>query len=445
MPLRLESLPAPKSDPIWGHATEFNQNQLRYLTGLAREYGDIVPLRLFLYRAAFFNRPDLVEEILVTKHRSFVKSVAFRRFAEVAGYGVITSDGDLWRRQHRLVQPAFHRERVESLGRTMVERAERMRDSWRDGEAREVQADMMRVTLEVVCETLFSADVSGEARLLGESFTEALSAVYYRMTGLQTMVPGWVPHPTRVRVWRSTRRLDQMVYRMIQEHQQGGDRGDLLSMLLAARDESGRPMSDRQVRDEVMNIVVAGHETTACALTWAWYLLAGHPEVEARLHAELDAVLAGRLPTVVDLPRLVYTGEIVAEVLRLYPPLWIITREAIEDVEIGGCTVRKGTIAMFCQWTLHRDARYFERPEQFEPERWADGLAKRLPRFAYFPFGGGPRICLGNTFALMEATLILATIASRFRLRLVPGETVTPNGGITLRAKPDMPMTLHRR
>ena len=445
MPLSLTSLPAPKSDLIWGHGTEFNANQLRYLTELAGQYGDIVPLRLFLYRAAFFNRPDLVEEILVTKHRAFVKSIAFRRFAEVAGDGVITSDGDLWRRQHRLVQPAFHRERIEGFAGTMVERAQRLQEAWCAGEEREIQSDMMRVTLEVVCRTLFSADVAGEARTLGTAFTDALESVYRRMTGVQTMVPGWVPHPTRVRVWRATRRLDRMVYRMIREHQEAGDRGDLLSMLLAARDEDGQPMSDRQVRDEVMNIVVAGHETTACVLTWAWYLLALHPEVEARLHAEVDTVLGGRSPTVDDVPRLVYTGHVVAEVLRLYPPLWIITREAIRDVEIGGYLVPKGAVAMFCQWTLHRDARYFERPEQFEPERWADGLARRLPRFAYFPFGGGPRICLGNTFALMEATLILAVIAARWRLTLVPGQTIVPNGGITLRAKPGVRMTLQRR
>jgi cytochrome P450 len=445
MPTTLDTLRAPKSDPIWGQSTEFNRNQLRYLTELARDYDDIVPLRLFLYRAAFFNRPDLVEEILVTKHRAFVKSVAFRRFAEVTGFGVITSDGEHWRKQHRLVQPGFHRQRVESFAQAMVERADSMRDEWQHGEEREIQADMMRVTLEVVCRTMFSADVSSDARALGESFTEALDAVYQRVSGVQVMVPGSVPLPTQVRVWRATRRLDQMVYRMIREHKESGDRGDLLSMLLEARDETGAAMSDRQVRDEVMNIVVAGHETTACALTWVWYLLAQHPEVEARLHAEIDEVLGGRLPTVEDLPRLAYTGHIVTEVLRLYPPVWITTREAIQDVTIGGHELRKGTIAIFCQWTIQRDARYFERPDAFEPERWADGLARRLPRFAYFPFGGGPRVCLGNTFSLMEATLVIATIASRFRLALVPGQTITPHGGVTLRAKPGIQMRLIRR
>lgn len=445
MPTPLESLRAPKSDPIWGQSTEFNRNQLLYLTDLAREYDDVVPLRLFLYRAVFFNRPDFVEEILVAKHRAFVKSVAFRRFAEVTGYGVITSDGDHWRRQHRLVQPGFHRQRVEGFAQAMVERAASMRDEWRDGEEREIQADMMRVTLEIVCKTLFSADVSRDARALGESFTEALDAVYRRVSGVQVMVPGSVPLPTQLRVWRATRRLDQLVYRMIREHRESGDRGDLLSMLLAARDEAGAAMSERQVRDEVMNIVVAGHETTACALTWAWYLLAQHPAVEARFHAELDAVLGGRLPSVDDLPRLPYTAQIVTETLRLYPPVWIMTREAIQDVEIGGYRLRKGTIALFCQWTIQRDPRYFERPDAFEPERWADGLAKRLPRFTYFPFGGGPRVCLGNTFSLIEAALILATIGSRFRLGLVPGQTITPHGGVTLRAKPGVRMTLQRR
>jgi cytochrome P450 len=445
MSTTLGALRAPKGELIWGQSTEFNRNQLRYLTDVARDYDDIVPLRLFVTRAVFFNRPDLVEQVLVTKHRAFVKSIAFRRLAEMTGDGVITSDGDHWRRQHRLVQPGFHRERIEGFAQAMVERADSLRQEWRDGEEREVQADMMRVMLEIVCTTLFGADVSRDSSEIGEAFTEALDAVYRRVSGVLILVPSRVPMPAQLRIWRANRRLNKLVYRMIREHQETGDRGDLLSMLLAARDEANGAMSDRQVRDEVMTIVFAGHETTACALAWAWYLLAQHPEVEARLHAEIDEVLGDGLPTVADLPRLAYTGQIVTETLRLYPPVWITTREATQDVEIGGHRLRKGTVAMFCQWTIQRDARYFERPDSFEPERWADGLAKRLPRFAYFPFGGGPRVCLGNTFAQMEATLILATVARRFRLKLVPGQTIEPHGGVTLRAKPGIRMTVHRR
>lgn len=437
--------PAPKGQFIWGQATEFNRDQLRYAIMMARDFGDIVPIRLFTTRVVFFNRPELVEQILVTKQRSFIKSIAFRRLSEMTGNGLITSDGDFWRRQHRLVQPGFHRERVEGFAQAMVEQTTHLLGGWHDRETREIQAEMMRVTLEIVCRTMFGADVSGSSAEIGATFTEAIDAVNRRVSSVLMLVPRQVPFPHQLRIWRATRRLDRLVYGLIRDRKASGGGSDLLAMLLEARDELNGALSDREVRNEVMTIAFAGHETTACALTWAWYLLAQHPEVEQRLHAELDAVLGGRPPTVADLPHLTYTSQIVMETLRLYPPVWILVREAIEDVEIGDYTVRKGDVAMVSQWTIHRDRRQFERPEAFEPERWADGLVRRLPRFSYFPFGGGPRICLGNTFAQMEATLVLASVAQQYRLRLVPVQSVEPLGGITLRAKHGIRMTLHRR
>ena len=446
MSASLTSLRAPKQHPIWGHGLELHRDQIGFVSRLAAEYGDVVPLWVMPYRVVFFNRPDLVEEVLATKQRHFVKSIVLRRLGELLGDGILVSDGDYYRRQRRLVQPAFHRDRVDGYGRVMVDHTERMLDGWRDGEERELQAEMMRLTLGVVCDALFNADVAGEAGEVGQAFTAALRAVQDRTSSIQIVLPGFVPLPARVRLWRATRRLDRMVYRIIREHRTAGGSGDLVSMLLAARDEeTGRGMSDRQVRDEMMTIVLAGHETTALALTWGWYLLAQHPEVEARLHDEVTQVLGDRLPTVADMARLPYTGMVISEALRFYPPAWALVREAVADVEIGGYPLRKGAVVLISPWTMHRDPRYFERPEAFMPERWADGLAKRLPRFAYFPFGGGQRQCIGTGFAMMELTLIFATMVRRFRLRLVPGQQIGYMPAITVRATPGIRMVVQAR
>jgi cytochrome P450 len=418
---------------------------LQYLTAVARQYGDVVPLRLPPYRVVFFNHPDLIEEVLATRQRAFVKGTIVHRLGEVLGRGLITSDDELWRAQRRLIQPAFHRERIEQYGALMAGHAERVIDEWQDGQPREIQHDMMRLTLGVICKTVFDVDVDDEASELGQAFAVAIEAVGGRAAGSQSAFSALTPVPGRLRLWRATRRLSELVDRIVRERRQGGDRGDLVSMLLAAHYEDGRPVPLRQVRDEVMTIVLAGHETTTVALTWAWYLLARHPEVEARLHAELDAVLSDRLPTVGDLPRLAYTSYVVQEVLRLFPSVWGLAREANQDVDIGGHPLRKGDVALCSQWVIQRDARYFDDPDAFLPERWADGLERRLPRFAYFPFSSGARQCMGKAFALMELPLLLATIARRFRLTLVPGQSIATRAGVTARPVPAIQMIPRRR
>jgi cytochrome P450 len=446
MVVSAETRRVPPAHPIWGHSDGLNRDQIGYMTWLAKEYGDVVPLWLPPYRSVFFNRADLIEQVLSTKHRSFRKSIVQRRMNEMLGEGLLSSEGARWQRQRRLVLPAFHRERIEAYGQTMVEQAEGHVREWRDGEVRDAQQEMMSLTLGIVCKTMFGVDVSEEAGELGRAFTAALHGIHDRTASLQIVLPGSVPTPARIRLWFAVRRLNRLVYRIIREHRRGGDRGDLVSMLLAARDEhGGAAMSDREVRDQLMTIALAGHETTALALSWGWYLLAQAPEAEARLHAELAEVLGGRSPTLADLPLLTYTGMVVSEALRLYPPAWALARQAAEDVEIGDYLVRKGTFVMVSQWTIQRDARYFDRPDAFEPERWADGLAKRLPRFAYFPFGGGPRQCIGSGFALMEASLLLATIAQRYRLEVLPGQEIVPEPTITARAKHGIRMRLHAR
>jgi cytochrome P450 len=432
---------APAPHPLFGHVPAFGRDGLGFLTLLAREYGDLVPLRLTPFRAVFVNHPDLIENVLVTHNRSFVKSLAVRRARTLVGNGLIVSEAEFWLRQRRLMQPAFHRERIAGYGQVMVAYAQQHVADWQSGEIKDIQQEMMQLTLQIVGKTLFDADMTGDAREVGAAFAAALESMQARINGMSMLLPDGVPTPTMLRLRRAVRRLDELVYRIIRERRASDqERGDLLSLLFQARDvDDGSGMSDRQLRDEVMTLVLAGHETTALALTWTWILLAQHPHVEARLHAELNQELQGRAPHVDDVARLPLSSAIIAEVLRLYPPVWATGREAIEDTRIGDMAIRRGTVVLLSPWATHRDARFFPEPDSFRPERWLDGLATRLPRFAYYPFGGGARQCIGNAFALMEGALLLATIAQRCRLALVAGQTIRPVPTSTLRpARPVM-------
>ena len=417
---------------------------LKYFTGIIREYGDLVGLRIFNFRILLLNHPDHIEDVLVNHPRKFIKGRVLQANKRVFGRGLLTSEGDFWLRQRRLAQPAFHRARIASYASTMVEYTERLLHEWQDGEERDIHKEMMRLTLHIVGKTLFDADVERDAQDIGKSMELLLEfGADFRRT---LFVPQWLPTPTNIRVERAIRQIEKVLYRMIAEKRASGrDAGDLLSMLLAAQDEDGSRMTDKQLRDEAITLFLAGHETTANTLSWTWWLLAQNPAVEAKLHAELRNVLAGRAPSLDDLPKLVYTNHIITESMRLYPPAWGTARTAIEDHEIAGYGVPKGSGVSFAQWTVHRDARWYEAPDEFRPERWEGDLLKRLPRFAYFPFGGGPRQCIGNAFALMEAALILATIAQQYRFRLVEGHPVVPLASITLRPRHGIRVVMESR
>jgi cytochrome P450 len=320
----------------------------------------------------------------------------------------------------------------------MVEYAERMVSRWREGEKRDIHRDMMRLTLGIVAKTLFNADVSGDADRVGTILSEIVKPFASQAT-VKWILDNRLPTPGHRRFHRSARHIDAIVFRIIAERRVSGrDEGDLLSMLLQAQDEDGSQMTDQQLRDEVMTLFLAGHETTALTLSWAWYLLALHPEAEAKFHAELDAVLGDRPPTVADLPRLRYTEMIAKESMRLYPPAYGVGRQPIAECEIGGYRVPAGTQIFAFQWVTHRDPRFFDEPEQFDPERWTEEFIDRLPKYAYFPFGGGPRVCIGNYFAMMEIILVLAAIGRKFRLPLaddspveiLPAMSLRPRAGI---------------
>jgi cytochrome P450 len=444
------ALEAPGPKTFWpgGHVLNFRRDTLRFLTRAAREYGDVVQFRVGTEQIFLLNHPDLVRDLLVTHHERFHKGRALQRARRLLGEGLLTSEGDFWRRQRRLAQPAFHRQRINFYAQVMTEYAAKTSARWRDGATLDISREMMRLTLALVGKTLFDADVESDADEVGRSLTDVMELFGYLMMPFSELLEK-LPLPPQRRFKRARARLDAIIYRIIEERRRSeADRGDLLSMLLFAVDEEGdrRGMTNEQLRDEVMTIFLAGHETTANALTWAWYLLAQNPEAEAALHDELDAVLKGeRLPTVEDLPHLRYTEMVVSETMRLYPPAWAVGRLAMEEHEAGGYRIPRGSIVLASQYVMHRDPRFFPDPERFDPLRFTPEAKQSRPQFAYFPFGGGPRRCIGEGFAWAEAVIILATLARRWRLSLAPGQTIKPQPRITLRPKGSVLMELERR
>src|SRR5918997_3370211 len=438
--------PGPTGHRLTGNLFDYTRDYLGFLTRCAREYGDIVRLRFVNVPVYLLNHPDYVEHVLVQNNRNSIKSKGVRHSLGFLGDGLLTSEGDFWRRQRRLAQPAFHRERIDAYSGVMVECAERAISGWKGNETRDVHEDMARLALDVVAKTLFGTLLTVEFEEVGA----ALETITQRFTGRGGVlfhIPEKVPTPANLRFRRAVRLLDGIIYKIIEERRAGGERaGDLLSMFLEARDEeTGESMSDRQLRDEVMTIFLAGHETTANALSWTWYLLARHSEAEVRLLEELGEVLGGRAPTVGDLPRLRYTDMVVKESMRLYPPAWAFGRETVEDCEIGGYHVPAGTQLVMSQWVTHRDPRYYDRAEEFRPERWVDDSVEELPPYAYFPFGGGPRLCIGRSFAKIETVLLLATISQKVKFSLAESQRIKPLPSITLRPRNGMRVVLTRR
>src|SRR5438132_6005386 len=429
--------PGPKGTPIMGVMREFNRDSLGFIERAQRDYGDIVWMRFLYVPALFLYHPNEIEYVLATNAKNFIKSMSLRSnfFQRLVGNGLLTSQGDEWKRQRRLTSPAFHRERIAGYAGTMVDYTKRLTANWREGETRDVHRDMMRLTLEIVVRCLFSADVSNDVDEVGATLGELVKP-FARQATLKWILNNRLPTPYHIHFHRLAKKIDRVVYRIIAERHAGGsDKGDLLSTLLAVRDEDGSQMTDRKLRDEVMTLFLAGHETTALTLAWSWYLLGQHPEIEARFHAELDRVLGDREPTLADLPQLKYTEQIAKECMRLYPPAYGLGREAIEDCEIGGYRVPSGTQVFMFQWATQRDPRFYDEPLAFKPERWTNEFIERLPKYAYFPFGGGPRACIGASFATMEIILCLATIAQRFRLELAPDHPVTIYPAMSLRPR----------
>ena len=422
--------PGPEGHPVLGNLREFAADTLGFATRLAREHGDVARFRLVNREAWLLSGPDAVERVLVANHRNYVKHTFFWRKVEaIFGRGLLTNEGDAWLRQRRLAQPAFHHARIAEYARIMVDYTLDRVAGWSDDEELDVRSEMTSITFRVVAKTLFDAEVMGDVAEIAEAFDTGIEEIARRIRR-PVLVPDWIPTRGNRRYGRAVARMDRLVYRIIDEHRDGRDRGDLLSALMRVEDEEGRPMSREQLRDETITMLLAGHETTALALTWMWYLVSQHPEVAERLEAEVDAL--GGAPGVEDLPRLPFTERVVKESLRLYPPAYSFGREAQEDDAIEGWPVAAGTTLFVFPWVLHRDPRFFPDPLRFAPDRWTADFERDLPRLAYIPFGSGPRMCIGREFARMELVLILAAIAQRVRLEW-GSEPPVPMASITLR------------
>jgi cytochrome P450 len=437
--------PGPEQGFFDGLRSPLRHDPLGFMARVAREYGDIVCLRFLHYRTYLLFHPDQIEDVIVNNNRKFIKGRILRANRHLLGNGLITSEGEFWLRQRRMMQPAFHRNRVANYATTMTDCAQRVLESWRPGQQFDLHDAMTRLTLQIVGKTLFHADVEQQAPRVGENLHVLLEYTFDFRRLLIT--PRWLPTRRNRQAKQAVRNLTQIIDAIIEQRRKSNeDAGDLLSLLIHAQDEDGSRMTNQQLRDEALTLFLAGHETTASTLSWTWMLLAQNPRVEEKLHAELDSVLAGRTPTLDDLPQMPYTNQVITESMRLYPPAWAMARLAIEDHELGGYPIPKGTGIAAVTWIVHRDPRWYKNPEEFCPERWACGeLLKEIPRFAYFPFGYGPRQCIGNSFALMEAQLVLATIAQRFRFTLAPDRPIVPLPSITLRPRYGLHVQVHPR
>jgi cytochrome P450 len=437
--------PGPKGTLIGGNISQFFPRRLDFLLEVAREYGPVASFRLGRRQVFLVSDPHLVEQVLVTDAKHYIKHFGARAYRLVLGDGLVTSEGEFWLRQRRLSQPAFLRPRVLSYIPMMAGQVDRMLAHWAPGKSVDVYSEFTALASAIALKALFNLDAPNDRKRFTDTVHLAVDLIQARL-GRVFQLPIWFPTPTNLRLRRAVAELDRVVHQFIaagRARPQPAD--DLLSRLVCAQHEDGTRMTDRQLRDEAMTLYLSAHETTALTLSWSWYLISQHPNVEEKLEAEWWHVLGGKIPTVDDLPALPYTAAVIAEAMRVFPPVPIIGREATKDVELGGYRVKRGYTVLMSQWVNHRDPRYFPDPEQFRPERWEEGLAKRIPKYAYYPFSGGQRACIGNAFALTEAAVVLPAVGQKYRFTLDVGAIIELNPKITLRPKYGIPATLQPR
>lgn len=441
-----DSPPTVKADLFGGHFLSFRRDPTGFLQKISA-LGDVTTFRMGKVPVFLVNHPDLIRDLLVTSHYKFFKGRALQRAKGLLGEGLLTSEKEFHLRQRRMIQPAFHRKRIENYAVSMIEFGEQMANEWQAGEVRDIDREMMRLTLNIVGKTLFSANVEGDAAEVGAAMSTIISMFNFMLLPYSETLEK-LPLPPIKRLKHARKTLDELIYKIIDERRKSGaDTGDLLSMLLLAQDEeTGGAMTDKQIRDECLTIFLAGHETTANALVWTFYLLSQNPEAERKFHAELDAVSGDESLTPADYPRLKFTEQILAESMRLFPPVWTLGRLSIEEHEFGGFHIPPQSLVLASQFLAHRDARYWEQPEDFVPERWSDLSIKEAGnKFIYFPFSKGVRNCIGENFAWMETVLLLAVLGRRWKLKLQPGQKIALHPMITLRPKFGMKMRIEKR
>ncbi len=428
--------PGPPGLPLIGNFLTVQRDPLGTMARVHQKFGDVARMRLGPYNFVLLNDPADIRHVLVKNHGNYHKSPTYELLRPILGNGLVTSEGSFWRRQRKLAQPAFHHKRLIGFAETMTALSLEMVEQW-SAQPRGIDAHqaMMNLTLRIVGHTLMSTEFGGDASSIGRALTTVLE--FFGNNQLLLFLPTWFPLPGKRKAAKACETLDQIVLNMIETRRQSTEEHhDLMAILMAATGEDDEDrMTDLQLRDELMTMVLAGHETTANALSWAIYLLGKHPDVAAKLRMEVDEVLEGRPPTLEDLGNLEYVDCVIKEAMRVYPPVWIYERLSLGDDRLGGYDVAKGSVVAICPWTLHRNPEVFPDPERFDPERFRPAVASERDKYAYLPFGTGPRTCIGNAFAMMEAKIILSVIAQRFDLSLRPGQRIVPEPGVTLRPK----------
>ena len=439
------ALAGPRGRLFTGNLHQFAESPLDFLTHAAREYGPVVRLRFGRRRALLLNDPTLIEEVLVTRRTSFVKSTPLQAQRRLFGNGLLTNEGDSWLRQRRLAQPAFHRDKIAVYANVIVDQASAFVDSLPVGGIEEIHDRFKNFTISVASISLFGGDVAHRAHSLGGALEDTMNR-YASRRGVARFTPDWFPIPVNRAYRQGVSAIEHTVLEIIESRRkETASRDDLLSILIDARYEDGEAMTDRQLRDEAVTLFLGGIDTPALALTWCWYLLSQNPDVEQKMFEEIDSRIGSRRAKFSDTPRLCYTEMLVKEAMRLFPPAWLLSRDATETVTIGNLEIESGTSVLMSQWVTHRDPAFFADPLRFDPNRWRNGATEDLPRFAYFPFGGGPRGCIGSSFAMTEMILALATIGQRLKFRLADGARVVPYASMTLRPKDGMKVRIESR
>ena len=440
--LERPQIPGPKGLSLFKALLKFARTPLEFCLEYAEECRDIVALNFGSTQTYLFNHPDLIDEVL-SKHQNSIKDYSYRALQDLFGNGLLLSHGDRWKSHRRLMQSAFSKDRLAIYAEKVVADTDLMLENWRSNEVRDVHQEMSLLTIKIIMQAMFGIDATETAKDIAEALNTVMLQ-YYHQAETFYLLPTWLPTSSNLQANRAKQRLDEIVYNIVEQRRKLPE-ADLLSVMLQAKDENGQQLSTEELRDEVMTLLIAGHDTTANALTWTMMLLAQNPEVEAKLSAEVESVLNDRLPTIDDIPQLPYTEMVLKESMRLYPPAWILGRELIGDCNIGGYDFSRGTVIYFSQWAVHRSAKFYNDPEKFDPDRWTNNLEQRLPRCAYFPFGAGARICIGKAFSMMEATLILARIMQKFRLTLVSDHPIELLPSFTLRPKQGLKMKIANR
>ncbi|HEY0677992.1 MAG TPA: cytochrome P450 [Chitinophagaceae bacterium] len=439
--------PGPKPKTPLGHLFSFRRDSIGFIKKIAQEYGDIVHFRIGPLRLVLLNHPDFIKEVLTTHYRNFVKGRPLEMAKVLLGEGLLTSEGEFHKRQSRLIQPAFHRNMIEGCASSITTCATRMMNGWEEGMRVEMKDAMTNMSISIAGKTLFNADIESEAAEINKALDTATD-LFGRISLPFSEFLLKLPLPGTLRFYKAKARLDKTVYRMINDRRQKREnKGDLISILLNAQDEKseGVPLSDRQVRDEAMTLFLTAFDTTSTALTWTWYLLSQNPEAEAELHEEIDRVLNGRLPTAEDVPQLKFTRMVFGESMRMFPPSYLIPRQALEDFPIDKYVIPKGTIILMSPYLIHHDPRFHPNPEKFDPRAWDKRSNGQNSKYEYFPFSRGPRSCIGEPFAWMQGIMVIASVAQTWRLKLATGHPVELLPLLNLRSKYGMMMTLERR